>query len=146
MPNELEERAFAVLREQLPGFYVPDTEQKRSVRVHLSIADHFRSAFDALLLKVETFEEIRSPSDFVLVEIKVTRKYLPDLAKDPAGFFFGMTENEEMLLKAFGSNAVLCLCSINPESEGYSLADWDIFQSLNMNKRIQYQINIRRTA
>ena len=146
MPNELEESAFAVLRKQLPGFYVPDTEQKRSVRAHLSIADHFRSAFDALLLKVETFEEIRSPYDFVLVEIKVTRKYLPDLAKDPAGFFFGMTENEEMLLKVFGSNAVLCLCSINPESEGYFLADWDTFQSLNMNKRIQYQINIRRTA
>ena len=103
MPNELEESAFAVLSYQLPGFYVPDREQKREVRDQLNISDHFRSAFDALLLKVASFENITSPSDFVLVEIKVTRKYLPDLPKDPAGFFFGMTENEEMLLKVFGA-------------------------------------------
>ena len=145
MPNELEESAFAVLSNLLPGFYVPDREQKRQVRDQLNISHHLRCAFDALLLKVASFGNITSPSDFVLVEIKVTRKYLPDLHKDPAGFFFGMTENEEMLLKVFGANAVLCLCSINPQSEGYFLADWDTFQGLNMNKRIQYQINIMRT-
>ena len=74
MPNELEESAFAVLRKQLPGFYVPDREQKREVRSQLNISDHFRSAFDALLLKVASFETVRSPADFALVEIKVTRK------------------------------------------------------------------------
>ncbi len=78
-----------------------------------------------------------------MVEIKVTRKHLPKLSSDPRGFFFGMTENEEMLLKVFGTNAVLCLVSVNPESEGHFLADWDALQKLDMNKRIQYQINIR---
>ena len=143
MPNELEESAFAVLSNLLPGFYVPDREQKRQVRDQLNISHHLRSAFDALLLKVASFGNITSPSDFVLVEIKVTRKYLPDLPEDPHGFFFGMTENEEMLLKVFGQNALLCLVSVNPESEGYFLADWDTLQTMDMNKRIQYQINIR---
>ena len=54
-----------------------------------------------------------------------------------------MTENEEMLLKVFGQNSLLCLVSVNSESEGYFLTDWDTLQSINMNKRIQYQINIR---
>ena len=48
-----------------------------------------------------------------------------------------------MLLKVFGQNASLCLVSVNPESEGYFLADWDTFQGMNMNKRIQYQISVR---
>ena len=109
------------------------------MRFQLNIADHFRSAFDALVLNVESFEQIRGPTDFKLVEIKVTRKYLPDLPEDPHGFFFGMTENEEMLFKVLGHNAMLCLCSVNPESEGYFLVDWDTFQGFNMNKRIQYK-------
>ena len=79
----------------------------------------------------------------MLVEIKVTRKHLPHLSEGPRGFFFGMTENEEMLLKVFGKNALLCLVPVNPESEGYFLADWDTLQTMDMNKRIQYQINIR---
>ena len=78
-----------------------------------------------------------SPSDSVLVEVKVTRKYLADLPKGPAGLFFGMTENEEMSLKVFGSNAVLCLSSIDPGPERYFTADWYTFQTLNMNKRTQ---------
>ena len=143
MPNELEEQAFTLLRRELPGFYVPDREQKRQIRSWLNISDHFRSAFDALILKVPRFQDIKGPSDFVLVEIKVTRKHLPHLSEGPRGFFFGMTENEEMLLKVFGKNALLCLVSVNPESEGYFLADWDTLQTMDMNKRIQYQINIR---
>ena len=143
MANELEEQAFEVLKRELPGFYVPDREEKRQTRSWLNISDHFRSAFDALVLKVPSFQDIKKPSDFILVEIKVTRKHLPKLSSDPRGFFFGMTENEEMLLKVFGQNAVLCLVSVNPESEGHFVADWDALQKLDMNKRIQYQINIR---
>ena len=48
-----------------------------------------------------------------------------------------------MLLKVFGQNALLGLVSVNPESEGYFLADRDALQTLDMNKRVQYQINIR---
>ena len=143
MANELEEQAFKVLKRELPGFYVPDREEKRQNRSWLNISDHFRSSFDALVLNVPSFQDIKKPSDFVLVDIKVTRNHLPKLSSDPRGFFFGMTENEEMLLKVFGQNAVLCLVSVNPESEGHFLADWDALQKLDMNKRIQYQINIR---
>ncbi len=67
----------------------------------------------------------------------MTRRYLPALPKAPAGFFFEMTENEEKSLKVFGSNAVLCLSSIDPETEWYFTADWYTFQTLDMNKRTQ---------
>ena len=78
-----------------------------------------------------------------LLEVKVTQKLLPNLANDPKGFFFGMTENEETLLKVFGRKAFLCLVSVNPNALGFFLTDWDHLQTLSMNKRIQYQINIR---
>ena len=140
MASKLEQQAFAILMKQLPGLYVPDNNEKLQILSLLNISKRFRDAFDALVLNVSSFEEIKRPSDFKLLEVKVTEKYHPNL---PKGFFFGITENEEMLLKVFDGNYVLCLCSINPESEGYFLADWDTFQGLNMNKRIQYQINIR---
>jgi len=50
-----------------------------------------------------------------------------------------MTENGEMSLKVFGSNAVLCRSSIDPETERYFTADWSTFQTLDMNKRISYE-------
>ena len=78
-----------------------------------------------------------------MIEVEVTQKFLPDLDNTPTGFFFGMTENEEMLLKIFSNRAHLCLVSVNPESRGLFLTGWNHFQTLNMNKRIQYQINMK---
>jgi hypothetical protein len=57
--------------------------------------------------------------------------------------FFGITENEEMLLKVLEPKASLCLVSIHPESELYFITDWSGFQTYDMNKRIQYQIQLR---
>jgi len=54
-----------------------------------------------------------------LIEIKVTEKELPRLSESPTGFFFGMTDNEEMLLRIFEGKSSLCLVSVNPHSPGF---------------------------
>ena len=143
MAIPLEEQAFDLLREKLNRFYVPNLAERKQVLSWLGISSKFVRSFDGLQLGVENFKDITGPLDFDLIEVKATQKFLPLLDSSPTGFFFGMTENEEMLLKIFGKKAHLCLVSVNPESRGYFLTDWERFQTLNMNKRIQYQINMK---
>ena len=143
MPTVLEEKGGCILTRQLPGFYVPSLIEKKRVLSWLGIDRRFVRSFDGLRLKVPTYDRVDGPDDFSLIEMKVTEKYLPDLGDHPKGFFFGMTENEEMLMKVLGPKACLCLVSVHPDSEGYFIANWDQLNTLDMNKRIQYQITIR---
>src|SRR5436305_2419718 len=132
--------ALAVLNEQLPGFYVPTKTEKRKLLELMGISKRFAQTFDGILLHVASFAEIQSAKDFDLLEMKATNKCLPNM---PQGFFFGMTENEEMLLKVFEGKYFLCLVCVHPKSRGYKLVGWDELKSLTQNKRVQYQINLK---
>jgi hypothetical protein len=139
-----EKRGCELLRDEvggLKGFYLPTRAEKLKIIEVLGISKGFAATFDALRLNVGSFEEIRSARDFDLLEMKVTDKYLPNF---PAGFFFGMTENEEMLLKVFKGKYFLCLVSLNPQNPKHCLVDWDELKKRTQQKRIQYQINLAR--
>ena len=143
MASQLEERAFELLEGRISRFYVPSLQERKQVLNWLGMSSKFVRSFDALQLEVEKFEDVSGPADFSLIEIKVTEKELPKLNENPTGFFFGMTDNEEMLLRIFEGKSSLCLVSVNPHSPGYFLLNWDELQRLDLNKRIQYQISIR---
>ena len=143
MASQLEERAFELLRGRISRFYVPSLDERKQVLKWLGMSSKFVRSFDALLLNVDKFEDASGLADFSLIEIKVTEKELPRLGENPTGFFFGMTDNEEMLLRIFEGKSLLCLVSVNPRSPGYFMLNWDELQKLDLNKRIQYQINIR---
>ena len=143
MASQLEEQAFALLRSRIPRFYVPNLKERKQVLTWLGMSSKFVRSFDALQLNVEKFDDASGLADFSLIEIKVTEKELPRLNEDPTGFFFGMTDNEEMLLRIFEGKSSLCLVSVNPLSPGYFMLSWGDLQRLDLNKRIQYQINIR---
>ena len=98
MASKLEERAFALLRDRRPRFYVPSLKERKQIISWLGMSSKFVGSFDALQLNVEEFADASGLADFSLMEIKVTEKELPNLNEDPTGFFFGMTDNEEMLL------------------------------------------------
>jgi hypothetical protein len=138
-----EKRGFDYLAKEIRGFYVPTSGEKDKLLELLGISRNFKQTFDAIRLAVPKFADIKSAKDFDLIELKVTDECLPDL---PHGFFFGMTENEEMLLKVFEGKYFLCLTCLNAESRGYRLVPWKELQSLVQNKRIQYQINLRAKA
>jgi hypothetical protein len=141
-----EKRGCELLRDEasgLKGFYLPSRAEKLKIIEVLGISKGFVATFDAIRFKspVARFEEIKAACDFDLLEMKVTDKYLPNF---PAGFFFGMTENEEMLLKVFKGKYFLCLVSLNPQNPKHCLVDWDELKKRTQQKRIQYQINLAR--
>lgn len=128
------------LAKEIPGFYVPTSAEKDRLLKLLGISRSFKQTFDAIRLAVPRFSDVLSAQDFDLLEIKTTDAHLPNL---PEGFFFGMTENEEMLLKVFEGKYFLCLVCLNARSKGHCLVSWRELRQLIQNKRIQYQINLR---
>ena len=143
MASQLEERAFELLRGRISKFFVPSLDERKQVLNWLGMSSKFVRSFDALQLNVDKFEDASGLADFSLIEIKVMEKELPRLSESPTGFFFGMTDNEEMLLRIFEGKSSLCLVSVNPHSPGFFMLNWDELQKLDLNKRIQYQISIR---
>lgn len=135
--------ALAFLREQMKGFYVPTKTEKTKLLDLLGVSHRFAQTYDGIRMNVENFAEIQCAKDFDLLELKATNKCLPSM---PQGFFFGMTENEEMLLKVFEEKYFLCLVCVHPKSSGYKLVGWDELKSLTQNKRVQYQINLKSKA
>lgn len=145
MPNHKanyrrEKRGFQLLRERLAGFYVPSLQEKVRLLEILGVSNRFKATFDAVRLRVSGFDQVQNARDFDLLELKVTDKYLPNL---PEGFFFGLTHNEEMLLKVLEGKYFLCLVCMNPKSPDFRLVDWTQLENLPQNKRVQYQINLK---
>jgi hypothetical protein len=82
-----------------------------------------------------------SKNDITFVELKTTKKSLPN---NPKGFFFGATENEFNLAKILGDQYLFCFVSLHPDTKSYSYKSLSELDSLIKNKRVQYQINLRK--
>jgi hypothetical protein len=136
---ETEHDGLAFLKSKEKGIYEPDRDQRLWLLDIMGVSKKFVRTFDAIRLKVSSFDKIKNARDFELIEIKVTAKKLP---KFPEGFFFGMTENEEMLMKVLDPNFHLCLVSLHEEGGDYKMLTYSGLAKLVRNKRIQYQINL----
>jgi hypothetical protein len=137
--QDTEDAGLLYLKKMEKGIHVPTKEQRQQILVHFGISKKFGQTFDAVRLKVKKFEDVKTALDFELIEVKVTQK---ELANFPKGFFFGMTENEEMLLKVFEPNFKLCLVSLFPGAEAHRMFTYSELEAAVRNKRIQYQINL----
>jgi len=137
--RKTEKDSLQYLAEAMPGFYVPTIDEKKQLLSLLGVSHRFTKAFNGILMHVSKFSAVSKAADFDLIETKTTEEYLPNL---PKGFFFGMTENEEMLLKVLEDKYFLCFVSLNEESRGHSLVGWTALRTLIRTKRIQYQINL----
>ncbi len=117
----------------------PTLSEKKKVLEICQLPNLYSRSFDLIKLHVGDFAEVVSKEDFTLLEVKVTRTKLPNF---PKGFFFGMTENEEKLLKDLGNSFLLCLLAISETDAKYKFLNYDELKSLIRTKRIQYQINL----
>jgi len=135
-----EKRGFEFLAAEIKGFYIPTSAEKDRLLELLGVSRSFKQTFDAIRLAVPRFADVQSAKDFDLIEIKTTDKCLPNL---PEGFFFGLTENEEMLLKVFEGKYFLCFVSLHKDSPSHCLVGWKELKARIQNKRVQYQINLR---
>jgi len=134
-----ESEGLAYLREIDKDLILPSLEQKKTLLSLVNLPNIYSRSFDLVKLKVNSFEDIKSRNDFILVEVKVTKKYLINF---PKGFFFGMTENEDNLLKQLDGIFIMCLVSVNNTKSSHLYLSHSALHELIKNKRIQYQINL----
>ena len=98
----------------------PTKESRKELLALFELPKSFSRAFDLILLpdnKSHATEiSSESKSDITFVELKTTKKKLPN---NPNGFFFGATENEFRLAKLLGDNYLFCFVCLHPESLSY---------------------------
>lgn len=143
--NVTEKEGVNFLLDNYTGFFKIDLATKKELLDLLKIEHRFIQSFDLIYVPemvgkiadtgfVQTYLE-----DILLVELKTTKKYLPE---NPKGFFFGATENEFNFGKILGVRFRFCFVSLNEKGSSYALLTLDELEERIKNRRIQYQINL----
>lgn len=143
--NVTEKEGINYLIENHTGFFKIDLESKKDLLNKLEMSHKFLQAFDLIFVPdllgqivnaqfIETYLE-----DIYLVELKTTKKFLPE---NPKGFFFGATENEFNFGKLLGDRFRFCFVCLNEKSPSYSMLTIEELEARIKNKRIQFQINL----
>jgi hypothetical protein len=143
--NVTEKEGVNYLIENYTGFFKIDLATKKELLDLLKIEHRFLQAFDLIYVPemvgkiadagfIQTYLE-----DIILVELKTTKKYLPE---NPKGFFFGATENEFNFGKILGSRFRFCFVSLNEKGSSYVFLTLEELEERIKNRRIQYQINL----
>jgi len=119
-------------------------ESRKFLLELLEIPNSYRRSFDLIMLPNHNHNtpltQIKSKEDVVLVELKTTKKKLID---NPKGFFFGATENEFKLARAFGDKYLFCFVCLHPEARSFSYLTLSELEDIIKTKRTQFQINLK---
>ena len=143
--NITEKEGVNYLIENSTGFFKIDLATKKELLDLLKIEHRFLQAFDLIYVPDMVGKVINSNfletylEDIILVELKTTKKYLPE---NPKGFFFGATENEFNFGKILKDRFRFCFVSINEKGSSFSLQTLEELEARIKNRRIQYQINL----
>ena len=112
--NVTEKEGVNYLIENHTGFFKIDLVTKKELLNLLKIDHRFLQAFDLIYVPEMAGKNINSNfvqtylEDIILVELKTTKKYLPE---NPKGFFFGATENEFKFGEILGDRLRFCFVS-----------------------------------
>ncbi|WP_422003915.1 hypothetical protein [Roseivirga pacifica] len=143
--NVTEKEGVIYLIEEQTGFFKIDKDMKKELLDRVDIPHNYLQSFDMVYipkLKGVKFEKdyIETHLDEILfVELKTTKKYLPE---NPKGFFFGATENEFNFGRLLGDRFRFCFVCLNEKSPSYAMLTIEELEAIIRNKRIQYQINL----
>lgn len=122
--NITEKEGINYLMENHTGFFKINLETKKELLDLLKMEYRFLQAFDLIYIPDMVGKEINSTflqtylEDIILVELKTTKKYLPE---NPKGFFFGATENEFNFGEMLGDKFRFCFVSINEKGSSFAL-------------------------
>lgn len=141
--NKTEKRGIDFLRESDSRFLLPTTEGRKQIMKVMGIDKKYSRAFDLFILPGHTNLEneitVEQANDIILIELKTTEKYLPDL---PKGFFFGATQNEFDLAEQMKEKYKFCFVSLHSDSQKFELLTASELDKMVVNKRVQFQINL----
>lgn len=134
-----EKEGISILKKHISNFIIPTSDERKYIYEILDIDyKKYSRSVDGIILNVSNVNDIKNEEDLTLVEIKTTKA--KNIKQLPYGAFFGITQNEEDLFKA-KSNYRLCI--VHSITEDYVLIDYDEYNSLIQNKRVQYQVNFK---
>lgn len=140
-----EKQGINYLIEEQSGFFKVDKIMKKELLDRVNISHFYIQSFDMVYipkLKGINFKQdyIETHIDEILfVELKTTKKYLPE---NPKGFFFGATENEFNFGKMLGNKFRFCFVCLNEKSPSYVMLKIKELEKIIRSKRIQFQINL----
>jgi len=143
--NVTEKEGVNYLIENYTGFFKVDLTTKKELLNLLNIEHRFLQAFDLIYVpemvgKVVDSDFIQTYlEDIIFVELKTTKKYLPE---NPKGFFFGATENEFNFGKILGLRFRFCFVSLNEKGSSFAFLTLNELEDRIKTRRIQYQINL----
>jgi len=141
--NRTEKVAIDYVMESDPSFLKPSGESRKHIIDILGLPRTFLRAFDLIQvpghINSESEITVADAGSITLVELKTTRKHLPDC---PKGFFFGATQNEFDLAERMGEQYRFCFVCLHPDSMGYHLLRLEELEAMIRTKRTQYQINL----
>jgi hypothetical protein len=134
-----EKEGILILKKHISNFLIPTSEERKYIYKILDIDYRkYSRSVDGIILNVPSVKDIKSDNDLILVEIKTTKA--KNIIKLPYGAFFGITQNEEDLFKAKNN---FRLCIVHSITEDYVLINYDEYNSLIQNRRVQYQVNFK---
>lgn len=143
--NRTEREGIEYLIANETGFFYVDSATRKHILDLLGFPHTYARAFDMVYIprfvgQVLTDEVIEAKLDeIILVELKVTKKYLPE---NPKGFFFGATENEFKFGERLGEKFRFCFVSLHERGSSHALLTIAELESRIRTRRIQYQINL----
>ncbi|MFK5889211.1 MAG: hypothetical protein QM486_00595 [Flavobacteriaceae bacterium] len=143
--NVTEKEGVLYLLENYTGFFKIDLEIKKELLDLLKIDRRYLQSFDLIYLPEMVGKTVNSEflktylEDIIFVELKTTKKYLPE---NPKGFFFGATENEFNFGELLKDRFLFCFVTLNEKAPSFVLLSIGELNKLIRNKRIQYQINL----
>lgn len=143
--NRTEKEGIEYLLANETGFFFVDSVTRKHILDLLGYPHKFSRAFDMVYIprfvgQVLTDEIIEARLDeIILVELKVTKKYLPE---NPKGFFFGATQNEFDFGEMLGEKFRFCFVSIHANGSSFALMTIAELEAVIRTRRIQYQINL----
>ena len=142
--NQTESEGLELVLSASRDLFVPDKDGRKQILELLGLDKKFSRAFDLIRVKGANADShtlpISNPKDITLIELKTTKKRLPD---NPYGYFFGATENEFNLAELMGTQfnfAFVCLHKDCPSVKFLTLAE---LKPLIRQKRIQFQVNLQ---
>ena len=143
--NVTEKEGINHLIENETGFFKIDLSTKKELLDKINIPHSYLQSFDLIYIprmKGVHFQQeyIETHLDeMIFIELKTTKKYLPE---NPKGFFFGATENEFNFGKLLGDKFRFCFVCLNARSPSFALLTIKELEKIIRNKRVQYQINL----
>lgn len=143
--NRTEKEGIEYLIARETGFFYVDSATRKHILDLLGFPHKYARAFDMVYIprfvgKELTEQVIEAKLDeIILVELKVTKKYLPE---NPKGFFFGATQNEFDFGELLGEKFRFCFVSLHERGSSHALMTIAELEAIIRTRRIQYQINL----